>query len=770
MAGMVIYDDDGILLSLPGSSLGGLAVDVFPHVESPPFHVHAEIIVSAAAPTYAVFKLPDLYQYYPEIVRWMDTTYVPRDEIPLYYWDTVPRWDAEPFAWDEVIGPEPVLQTTTRIMQLELEQSAQEISDLLRMYNLETCQEEILPYHAALLGTPLPAAAPASQRAFLQELGETYRRKGTPLSFYRLFESLGFTLVLKEFFQRKSDAELIDGPQIDLTSTNLVVDELAATTPFSAGSIRFQLVNAPACRGSVTLAVYDQSTATPTYVRDDGDGGWSRGFVGSIDYRTGTCVLTFATAPALGGQPILATYHYLPDRFPDVHGVQWSDRWRSSVVYVGLVPNDTSVNLTTELNERLLLYLNLLKPAHVIIRALEVIFESSDSELVNIDDELDLYAYLHAESLFGTLYLGYGWASTDNASRNPDPVYTGQRGRTGNEWIADWTGPANPAAVVGGPAGVNPLAVATYSDSAPTSPEVGDWWVDTSAAPATYTLLMCTVETPTTWTTVQEMRCDPTRYPSIPPYTYPDTMNGLMFQPLPGAAAPGVPPLPGPDDLEAYWGDYAPATSARFDGEVTADIVPAAAQFAIDKGAGTTLGIGDRIAIVNGPAGGEASIITAFVDSGTYYDVTVLPALPVAPEVGDDATVLTILGVGLLNTANRPQDPLDLYMIESMYSLTRAPVPAPATVDYSGQVASYLPVAASSVTVEFTVGGVSYSETDDGLGAITNVNGILDAATPGTINYVTGELILKFNPTGPDALTDIVMTYATTTSTDLGAY
>jgi hypothetical protein len=770
MSGTLILGDDAILLSLPGSSLGGIAWDIYPLVETAPFHVHAEIVVTSRAPTYAVFKLPDLYNYYPEIVRWMDTTYVPRDEIPLYYWDSTPRWDAEPFTWDEVLGPEPVLKTTTRIMQLELEKSAQEIADLLKMYNLETCPEGVLPYHAAMLGTPLPAASPASQRAFLGELGETYRNKGTPLSFYRLFESLGFTLVLQEFYHRKSDAFLIDGPQIDLTSTNYVPEEAVGTTPATAGTITFQLFNAPVCRGSVTLSIYDESINVPTVIKDDGEGQWTRGYAGSIDYRTGTCVLSFLSTPTLTGQPVTASYYYLPDAFPDPHGVQWTDRRRSSVVYVGLIPKDSTVNLTTELTSRLLLYLNLLKPAHIIVRALEVIFESTDSEFLNLDDELDLYAYLHAESLFGTLYLGLGWSGTDNASLNPEVLYTGLQGRLGNEWLADWSGPGNPPATLGGPAGVAPLSVATYSDTEPSNPDVGDLWVDTVAAPGVYLLKICQSILPSVWVTVQTMRCDPTRYPSIPPYTYPFRMNGLFFQPAPGAPAPGTPPLPGGNDNEAYWFDYAPPTSARFDSVVTADIAPGVGQFSVLKGAGTTLGIGDRLVAVSGPAGGEASIISAFVDMGTYYDVTVLPALPVAPDVGNDVTLLIIGGVGLKNTAIRPQETLDLYFIEALYSLTRAPAPAPGTVSYTGQMATNLPVSTSSVTVGFTIGAIDYEETDDGAGNISNINGFLHATVPSTINYATGELVMEFSAVGPDVGTDIIITHTSTTSVDLGAY
>jgi P2-related tail formation protein len=631
MGSPVIYDDDGILLTLPGSALGGIVWDVHPFVNSPPFQVTTSIVVTAAPPVYPVFKLPDLYNYYPEIVRWMDKTYVNRDDIPLYYWDSVPRWDAEPFTWDEVIGPEPILKTTTRIIQMELEKSAQEISDLLTLYNLDRCQPEILPYHAALMGTPLPAAKEEEQRAFLEELGWTYRRKGTPLSFFRLFESLGFTMTLEETYHRKADAYLVPGPQMAMVSVNHITGETIGITSAITTHYEFQLEKTPLQRGGVTLKIYSPSTVTPTEVTDDGTGSWTAGYGGTIDYQTGSCTLDLPTIASLPGQAMTSDYYYMPDAFPDPFETKWINRWRSSVVYFALTSKDSTVNLTDELNDRLLLYLNLLKPAHIVVSALTIVFNMTDDETVNELDTLDMFAYLHAESLFGTLYLGYGWAAEDNASINNNPVYSPNQERIGHEFLMPFgAGPANPAGVPM-PAGHAPIDGATLEDTAPASPDVGDFWIDTTAAPTVYDLYMCTnsTTTPATWALVQAAMSDPTRWPNLPPYTYPFKMDGLFTQPS------------AMNYEEADWINIAPVTDAVFDTTVTNDIaVPLVTNFSIDEDVGTLLGIGDTVTFINGPAGGEARRITAFTDAGTYYDVTVAPAFSVAPAIGNTVAVI----------------------------------------------------------------------------------------------------------------------------------
>lgn len=729
----LIYEDDAILLSLPGSAIGGIVWDVHPTIGSPMFQVQAQIIVTPAPSIFSVFKLPDLYNYYPEIVRFLDRTYVNRDDVPLYFWDSVPRWDAEPFTWDEVIGPEPILKTTTRVMQLELEKSAQEISDLLTIYNLSRAQAEILPYHAAFMGTPLPAAKEVEQRAFLRELGNTYRKKGTPLSFFRLFESLGFNLILEETYQKKKDGSTVTGPQIDLVSTNHVTDESVDITASGESTYHFQLKKAPACRGGVTLKIFSDSANVPQIVTDDGDGAWTQGYGGSIDYATGTCVLILPSPPTLAGQPIEASYYYLVDPFPDPRQIKWTDRWRSSVVNFGLIPKDSTVNLTDEINDRLLLYLNLLKPAHVIIEALVVIFQFDENEHANLSDLLDLYAYVHSESLFGTLYLGGAWAARDNGSLNPHPPYIGTQGRTGPEFLVEWEAP---------------IAEAILSDMPPTPDHVGSFWIDTSSAPATYTLKMWSGHV---WTVVKEDLPDPTRYPNLPPYTYPFTLNGLATQPAAG------------NNFEADWFDN-PA-SFRFSSLVTADVpVPTTSHFSIDKGLGTTLGVGDHILFEDGPAGGEASLISIFTDAGSYYDVTVSPAFDVAPEIGDTAVLINIDSVNMRNlqTGYRPQDPLDLY-----FGFVCTPAPNGITVGPFTTTITKNPILGGSTSsLRFTILGTNYEETATATGPFTNVSGLIAASN---INYTTGAVTVTFT-TAPDN-GSVVETFSTVANAvDLGDY
>lgn len=699
MALPLVLGDTAELVALAGSALGWVAIDNNPATNTIPFQVLAQVVIGDAEEEYAVFRLPDLYNYYPEVVRALDNTLVERDDITLYYWDTVPRWDYEPFTWDEVIGPEPILKTTTRIAQMELERTAQDIWDLLRLYNISECPKEILPYHASTLGTPLPSASEAAQRSFLKELGQTYRRKGTPLAFFQLFESLGFELTLRENFQRKADGAYVTGPQIELTSTDRIVGESIGTTSASTGPYAFQLVNAPIVRGSVQLKFYSQSTSEPEVVEDNGEGGWPPGYSGSIDYSTGAGSVTLSSIPSLVGQPVEADYRQLVDAFPDPREVRWTDRWRSSKVDVALEPIDSSVQLTEELNNRLLLYLDLLKPAHVIVEGLEVIFTFEEDESANLDDDLSLFSYLHLESLFGTLYIGYGWASEDNGSRNPDPTYFPLQHRTGYEFtppVEEYDG------------------VGSYTHP------------------------------------------DTTREPSYAPAVYPFKMNGLFTQPAAG------------NNYEADWFEEAAAT--RFDSTLDANISPpTTTNFSVIKGGGTALGIGDHAVFTSGPAGGEASVISNFVDNGTWYDVTVNPALPVAPDIGDSVTIIDVNNVNMRNlqAGYREQDPLDLdfgqYLLDGglppdgilLGPFTDTIVPA------------HLPVLGTS-TLRFTIAGTTYEETAAVTGAFTNLNGFLAASN---INYATGAVTATFvGGSPPDAATQVTVLTYTAADKSLGEY
>jgi hypothetical protein len=696
MSTPLVHGDSADLLALPGSGLAWMVVDAHPVIQSTPFEVIAQIVLADAEASSSVFRMPDLYNYYPEVVRSLDTTYVERGDVTLYYWDSVPRWDYEPFTWDQVLGPEPILKTTTRIQQMELEKTAQEIWDLLKLYDVDACPKEVLPYHAALLGTPLPSAREESQRAFLKELAQTYRNKGTPLSFFRLFESLGFELTLQENYQRKDDGALVTGPQHALTSTDVVLSEAIGTTTASTGPYSFQLLNTPVVRGSVKIKANSQSAYDPEIIIDDGEGGWPPGYTGVIDYVTGAGWITLAAAPTLVGQTISVDYRRLVDPFPDPHGRRWTNLWRSSIVYVGLEPIDASVQLTEELNNRLLLYLDLLKPAHVIVEALEVIFTFEDSENANMDDDIGVHALAHVESPFATLYLGMGWAAENNGSLNPNPAYAGLIGRTGYEF---------------------PPPEVTF---------------DTVAA---YT------------------HPDTSRSPSYAPQVYPFTMNGRFTQPASG------------NNYEADWFDTAAATV--FGSTVTADVAPAAGTISIAKGAGTALGIGDHIVINDGPAGGESTLISNFVDGGLFYTVTMLPVLPVAPDVGDSVTIIDIGNANMRNlqASYREQDPLDLDFGQYLLSGGNPPDGILVGPFITTIVASHRPVLGTS-TLRFVRAGTTYEETAAGTGAFTNASTFLAASN---IDYVTGAVTVTFT-VPPDAGTQVTVLSNIAADKSLGEY
>jgi len=416
-----------------GSRFGGAFLTTPPYVIgiTP---ITALILVQAEIDEQA-FKMPLFYNLLPECTRQQDIELVNRGDVPAYSWDSIPRWDTSPFRWDEVIGPETILRTTMRIIQLDMEKTCIEIGEIARLYDLNRVDKSLLPYHASLLGTPLPGASELQQRAFLKELVDTYRNKGTPLSFFRLFEQLGFELQLEETYQRKSDGESLSGPQIFLRNSTLVVDEPLGTVVLGQTQYKLQTVNNPIVKGTIKLEIFDQSSTVPTVITDDGEGGWSDNISGSIHYRTGILNVTLPTSPALGGHPILITYDHRIDPFPDQDGIIYRDRHRSSLVKFAITPKNESIALTEELINRITLYLSLFKPAHILIRNLDVILNLSDTE--SAVDNLNPQSLLFVENLFGTHYIGSGWEADDNGSQEPDAVFPQPKHRTGREFLID---------------------------------------------------------------------------------------------------------------------------------------------------------------------------------------------------------------------------------------------------------------------------------------------------------------------------------------------
>ena len=418
MADPFILGDGAVVDAPNGTRLGNMIVEAsgaFAWLpQSNVYPITQQVFIAPGQENVSGFKMPEIYLYYPEdAVRRRDTTLVERNDVPVFAWDSVPKWDNEPFEWDAVIGPEPILRTTTRIQQMELEKTCCEIAQLLTLKDADKTPKAFLPYLAAELGTPMPSTSERAQRAFLKRLADTYRKKGTPGSVRTLLSTLGFNVTLIENYQRKGDGALLNGPQIRQSTTNLIAKEPVGTTENRLGPYRFTFQERPIQRGSVRLEIFSQSAAVPVVVRDDSEGGWSA-LDGFIDYETGRAEVTLDQLPALTGQPIEVTYRVFYDQFPDPFGHRYTDRYRSSIVDFAFTPANPSVSLTEELLERLLLYLTLMKPAHITTQGLDLILELTDS--VAATDILQPITYLWVESLFGTLYLGEGWAAEDNGS------------------------------------------------------------------------------------------------------------------------------------------------------------------------------------------------------------------------------------------------------------------------------------------------------------------------------------------------------------------
>lgn len=712
MATPFIIGDDALIAAPSGTRLANV-IEEAPLTAGAQFHIFAvtnKVIIAPSDEEIAGFKMPDIYDYYPDFVRLMDVNLVPRGDVPVYAWDSVPKWDTEPFTWDEVIGPEPILKAATRIQQLELEKTCQEIETLLTLYNITQADSPYLPYLAAQLGMPLPSASEQAQRSFLKNLAKTYRNKGTPASFRQLIESLGFDLTIVEKYQRKDDGTILEGPQIRETTSNLVLDEpVGATTP-SIGPYSFTLLNVPIQRGSVRLKVYADSATVPLEVQDDGAGGWSDNSGGFVNYDTGRVELTLESPPGLVGQPITATYRYFFDQFPDPFNTRYTDRWRSSLVGVSLTPKNASVSLTNEIIDRLFLYFGILKPAHVILRNLDLTL--SFEEEVGETDELQPIAFSFVESVFGNLYLGEAWAAEDNASQDPSPSVSTQH-REGGEFmrkipaIDDSIEPSEP-----------PYTYPWTMNGKFTQPSAAnDYEADWFDGNVIFTGAVTNDVSPTTTNfsiakgagTALGVGDTIVIEPDLTALTPAPNGTAVAFT---GTLPSHVLPVP-----------TGRRVSLRFQisGDVYEEIATATGAFTNRNGFISTSSIdfttgavsitftvplqaASAVTVTTGSivGSGSQSVISVFADMGTYYDVTVSPALPVAPVVGAEMTVLAVESptFNTLEAGNREEDPLNME-----YGTLLTPTPdGVSTGPFTGTVdAGILPIlVGSTITLRYS--------------------------------------------------------------------
>lgn len=763
-----------VVAASSGTRIAG-AVVTHPGLYGPPTYViptpvTASIRVSAELDE-AAFKLPLFYDLLGECTVGQDTELVQRDDVPLYAWDSIPVWDTDPFSWDEVIGPETILRSTMRIVQLDMEKTCLEISEIARLYDLKRASKDILPYHAALLGTPLPGVSPDKQRAFLEQLVSTYQRKGTPLSFLKLFEQIGFDLTLEETYQRKGDAAFIDGPQMALKSNPLIVDEPLGTTELGKVTYRMQTMN-PIVRGTLRLEFFDQSDVFPTEIIDDGAGGWGNDFAGFVNYESGVMEITLKVTPALAGQAIQATYDHRIDAFPHTTKEKYTDRTRSSLVQFAITPNDPSVSLTEESIDRIELYLRLLKPAHVLIRNLDLILNLEDTEVAS--DVLQPYTLQFVESLFGTQYAGMGWAAEDNGSRDPDSASFPQtQHRIGNEFLKD-------------PMSSDPDSLAPYvypfiaNGLFTQNPLVGETFTNTGFGISGFVGDKAVLDSSTTNLVTN---LDENEYIDLDGFADED-LNGIwQVTGAPAGAGPWTAEVTRQDPnatianeaagatvaltrrantREADWFDLAAANI--FGSTVTADSGQTTTTFSIDKLSGTGLGEGDHLAFHDGPAGGESRPITSITDNGTYYDMVVASAYSVAPEVGDVLTILdekTTVNARNLEAGYRQQERADLYFGHA------------STVAPDGILTSFTinstktPLLGGSVSfLRFTIGTVEYEETAEATGGFTNTSGEVSSSN---INYTTGVATVTF-ATAPDNLSTVQTLNVIAGTANIGDY
>jgi hypothetical protein len=635
--------------TLLGGTLIGQAPDEF--VASPLFSTSVPTTVGAEPNV-----LPDLYDYFPQVIKDQDSELVDRSDVPLYLWDTTPEWDTETYNWDEVIGPEPILKTTTRVFQLEFESTARRIRDLALLYDVDRVKREFLPYLSSYLGVDMVYTSEKAQRIFLRNIAYTYRKKGTPLSIKNVFKSLGFESSIEEKYQNKYDGSFVSGPDKDVVSSDLVLNEVVGVLTSSAGPYTLDIAHTPIVRGSIRLKIYDTDVNKYRLVVDNGFGGWSNTLSGSVDYKSGHATITLPSAPTTVGTEIKVDYNYLTDSFPDVERRRWTDRFRSSYVSILFSPIRAGVSLTDEVSTRLMSLIGIIKPAHAIISPFIYILPEADTE--SATDSIPVRSFLFVEPLFTVHYHGYGWDSPTNGSQG-----TYQRGA--EEFIFGSEG---------------------Y------------------------------------------------------PYVYPFRRDG-------GFTTTQVPEFP--------W--YGLTT---YDETVTDDVSPTTTHFSLTYHYTDPVTYHDTICFTSGSLYGECTVVASgFSPSPHYYeDVTVDPALPVAPQAGDSVTVFDHQGLFRNTLTYRRQDYCSVYFTEDVYSCDGS------TKVFTGASLGKSPVKTSSVTLSFVISSVVYTETDDGLGAFSNTSGYIASSS---IVYSTGAIDVTLT-SNPDNSTYLGCEYTADASYDLG--
>lgn len=777
-----IIGDDALLLAPSGTRLANALLEE-PKSQQTSFHIYPVInsilIASEDEESILGFKLPELYDFFPEFVRVRDVNLVDSPDVPVYAWDSVPRWDTTPFQWDQVIGPEPILKTTFRIIQLELEKICQETEDLLLNYNLSRNDKKFLPYLSAQLGAPLPSASERAQRSFLRQLVRTYRKKGTPASFRRMLESLGFDLTIVERYQKKKDASFVDGPQIRQESSNLVMDEPIGTTGPGVGPYRFVLMERPIQRGSVKLEIFADSATIPIEVIDNSNGGWSDDFEGSIDYRTGLGSITLKSPPGLVGQPINATYRFFVDEFPDPFKVKYTDIWRSSVVSISLEPKNSAVSLTPELIDRMFLYLGLLKPAHIVLRNLDIVFSFEETETVT--DDLQPVTFQFLESVFENHYIGAPWNAEDNASIDPNPAVADQH-RSGPEFLVKE--PSVDPTVTPSPPYVYPWRMdGKFSEHA-----VGtDYdWVPTND---TFEAVITNDVSPTT----TNFSISKTGIGTLTPQNgdlavlLPDLVRLLDGGGSPDGAKTNFSGTVGPATILPIDSSKIARLTFEIGGELYEEIAIGGGNFSNRNGFLTSGSVdfttGAVSAVFNEApdnttqvevttlsviGSGEAEVIQTIVDSGTYWDITVSSAFGVAPTVGARAIILEDDSPQMdrLEAGNREEDPLSLLFGEALSPAPNGVNLGPFTVTI---IASHRPLVGTSILRYVRdADGQTYEETASGTGSFTNTNGHIAASS---IDYTTGDVSVTFSVgDAPQNGSTILVLSATSTSIALGTY
>lgn len=290
------------------------------------------------------------------------------------YWNTP---DGEVIAWNQAtpfiatwnrLGVEPVLQRLFWCFETEHGNMLEELEAMDQLTDPDNCPAEFLGYMASSLGYDLDdSLLEAEKRHTIKGILTAYKEHGTPISWTVFYRMLGFRVLTYPLW-KKEYAEDQD---------RYSQDRYVTTTAFAGVALPGIFVNAlaqaPLRPRSLVL------TDGVETMRDDGKGRFigNQGGWGTVNYLTGAMRLFFNAPPG----PITIDGETVNEEYP-YHAARVDFDFFLVPIKGGAPPA-----VTPEFVQKVLRYLEEVRPIHVILRTLNLIMPIEEDLTDIVTDE-----------------------------------------------------------------------------------------------------------------------------------------------------------------------------------------------------------------------------------------------------------------------------------------------------------------------------------------------------------------------------------------------